>query len=53
MRFLQRWIRCERGQDLIEYAVLAALIAIVAAGAAGALGNLLNSVFWQAIGPSI
>ena len=53
MQRLQRWMRCERGQDLLEYALLASLIALVAVGAAGALGNLLNSVFWQAIGPSI
>ena len=45
--------RDEDGQDLLEYAVLAALIAVVALGAVGLLGDHLNRVFWQAIGASI
>jgi Flp pilus assembly pilin Flp len=53
MRLLQQWVRNEGGQDLLEYAVLAALIAVVAAGAVGFVGDLLNSIFWQPIGPSI
>ena len=50
---LQRWLHLEDGQDLLEYGVLAALIAAVALGAVGLLGTHLNTVFWQAIGPSI
>lgn len=53
MRFLQRWVRRDAGQDLLEYAILAALIAVVAVGAVTLLGDHLNNVFWQAIGPSI
>ena len=53
MRKLQRFMRCNDGQDLLEYGVLAALIALVAVGAVGFLGDHLNRVFWQAIGPSI
>jgi Flp pilus assembly pilin Flp len=53
MRVLQRWLRLNEGQDLLEYGVLAALIAMVALGAVGLLGDHLNRVFWQAIGPSI
>lgn len=53
MRSLQRWLRLDEGQDLLEYGLLAALIAVVALGAVGLLGEHLNRVFWQAIGPSI
>ena len=53
MRTLQRWMRRDEGQDLLEYGVLAALIALVAVTAVGFLGDHLNRVFWQAIGPSI
>jgi len=53
MRLLQRWLRRDEGQDLLEYGLLAALIAVVALGAVGVLGDHLNKVFWQAIGPSI
>ena len=53
MRLLQRWLRLDEGQDLLEYGLLAALIAIAAVGVVGVLGDHLNRVFWQAIGPSI
>jgi Flp pilus assembly pilin Flp len=53
MRILHRLWRFDRGQDLLEYAVLASLIALVALGAVSMLGDQLNRVFWQAIGPSI
>ena len=36
----------ESGQDLIEYAMLAALIAIVAIGAVTAVGTQVNAVLW-------
>jgi hypothetical protein len=39
----------ELGQDLLEYAMLAALISIFAAGAVGALGSQVNTVLWQFI----
>lgn len=53
MRRLQRWLRSADGQDLLEYAMLAALIAVAAVGAVTLLGDHINRVFWQAIGPSI
>ena len=53
MRLLQRHLRLEDGQDLLEYAMLAALIAVAALGAVTLLGDHINRVFWQAIGPSI
>lgn len=53
MRVLQRWMRLDNGQDLLEYGLLASLIALVAVTAVGLLGEHLNRVFWQAIGPSI
>ena len=53
MRFLQRLLQLNEGQDLLEYALLAALIAVAAVGAVGVLGDHINSVFWQTIGPSI
>lgn len=53
MRLLHRWLRLNEGQDLLEYAMLAALIAIAAMGAVTVLGEHINTVFWQGIGPSI
>ena len=53
MRLLQRCLRLDDGQDLLEYAMLAALIAVAAVGAVTLLGDHINRVFWQAIGPSI
>jgi len=37
------------GQDLLEYALLAALIAVVAMAGVSTLGNTINTVFWQSI----
>ena len=43
-------LACEKsGQDLIEYAMLAALIAIVAMIGVSTLGQTINTVFWQSI----
>jgi Flp pilus assembly pilin Flp len=44
-----RLSRCDSGQDLLEYGLLAALIAVVAIGAVTKVGDTLNTVFWQAI----
>jgi Flp pilus assembly pilin Flp len=49
---IQRLGRREEGQDLLEYAMLAALIAIFAIGAVQAVGNTINNVFWSAIAAS-
>jgi Flp pilus assembly pilin Flp len=53
MRFLRRLLQLNEGQDLLEYAMLAALIAVAAVGAVTLLGDHINRVLWQAIGPSI
>ena len=42
---IQRFIREEEGQDLIEYALLAAIIAIGAIVAMGALSQQINTTF--------
>jgi pilus assembly protein Flp/PilA len=42
---IQRFIREEDGQDLIEYALLAAIIAIGAVVAMGALSTEINTLF--------
>lgn len=40
-----RFMKEEEGQDLIEYALLAALIAVVAYGAISAVGSTVNGKF--------
>ena len=42
-------MRDDSGQDLLEYALLAALIAVVAMAGITTLGNTINTVFWQTI----
>ena len=42
---IREFIRAEEGQDLIEYALLAALIALGAVVAMQATGTSVNSVF--------
>jgi Flp pilus assembly pilin Flp len=37
------------GQDLLEYALLAALIAVVVAGAVTTVGQTIQTVFWEVI----
>ena len=46
---LQRWLRGDSGQDLLEYALLVSLIVIAAIGAVDAVGTTIKSVFWDAI----
>ena len=46
---IQRFRNRDEGQDLLEYALLAALIAIMALGAVQAVGNTIFNVFWQVI----
>jgi Flp pilus assembly pilin Flp len=41
--------RSEGGQDLIEYAMLAALIAVVAVSGVTILGNQIDTVLWNHI----
>jgi len=48
-----RWMDREAGQDLIEYAVIAALIAIVAILTIAELGGQVNSVLWVPIANAV
>ena len=47
--FLRRLARADFGQDLLEYAMLAALIAVVAVGAVTTLGVRIQVVLWETI----
>jgi pilus assembly protein Flp/PilA len=44
---LIRFVREDEGQDLIEYALLAAGISLAAIGGIGAIGGALNSKYSQ------
>ena len=48
-----RFIRDEKGQDLLEYAMLASLIAIGAIVVVTTMGNTINTVFWQYIATNV
>jgi Flp pilus assembly pilin Flp len=51
-RFLaavRRLASADGGQDLVEYAMLAALIAVIAIGAISTLGQTIHNVLWQTI----
>ena len=48
-RSWQARLAWDDGQDLIEYALVAALIAVVAIGAVTTVGQTILNVFWQAI----
>jgi Flp pilus assembly pilin Flp len=39
-------IRREKGQDLIEYALLASLVAMAVMMSVGMFGNILNDAVW-------
>jgi Flp pilus assembly pilin Flp len=43
----------DKGQDLLEYGLLAALIAIVTMAGIGMVGNTLYTVFWSSIGQAV
>ena len=46
-RLIRRLVVDDSGQDLIEYALLAALIAVVSIGALETLGPLIPKIFTQ------
>jgi Flp pilus assembly pilin Flp len=48
-----RLVLRDRGQDLLEYGLLAALIAIVAMAGIATLGNTMYSVFWRSIAQAV
>ena len=43
---LRRLGRCAEGQDLVEYAMLAALVSLIAIGAVTAVGASVNTMLW-------
>jgi len=45
MALVSRFIREEAGQDLIEYALLAAFISVAAVAAISTIGTALNSSY--------
>ena len=45
MRQLMKLLRCERGANAIEYALVASLISIAAIGAYSHLGNKIDTMF--------
>ena len=53
MTMMRALIDDERGQDLIEYGMLAALIAIAAMVSVSALGDTIYNIFWKQIGQAI
>ena len=50
---LRRFRRDDRGQDLIEYALLVGLVALVAVSAVTQVGVTIKDVFWNVIAASI
>jgi pilus assembly protein Flp/PilA len=46
---INRFVRREEGQDLLEYGLLAVLIAILAMGAVTTLGTKIDTFFWRDI----
>jgi pilus assembly protein Flp/PilA len=45
MRRLTKLLRCEKGANAIEYALVASLIAIAAVGAFQSLGNKIDTMY--------
>ena len=50
---IARLLRECEGQDLLEYALLAALIALVAIAGVTAVGQSVYDLFWRNIGSAI
>ena len=46
---LEQFVRNDRGQDLMEYALVAVLIAIAAVIAVRSVGDTLNTLWWGPI----
>ena len=49
MKLMKRLIHEEKGQGLVEYALILALIALVCVGAMAALGTSINAL-WTEVG---
>ena len=46
---ITRFVRDEKGQDLLEYAFLVALIAMAALLAVSSVGDVMNDMWWGPI----
>ena len=53
MRAINRLVRRDDAQDLLEYALLMGLIAIVAIVGVTQVGQTIQTVFWSGIGQAI
>ena len=42
-------VKNDKGQDLLEYGLLATLIAVVCVGAVAAMGFQINNVLWATV----
>jgi Flp pilus assembly pilin Flp len=49
---VDRLVRTEDGQDLLEYGMVVVLIAVAAVVAVERVGGMVNAVLWQAIAAS-
>ena len=49
MTVIQRLLKKDDGQDLLEYGLLAVLIAVVAIGGVSSVGSKIIDVFWNSI----
>jgi Flp pilus assembly pilin Flp len=45
MRYLRRFLHEEKGQDMVEYALLAAFISIVAIATLRLIGPLVSAIY--------
>ncbi|HET6350260.1 MAG TPA: Flp family type IVb pilin [Candidatus Krumholzibacteria bacterium] len=45
MNYIRRFVRDEQGQDMVEYALLAAFISIVAIAILQAIGPLVSAIY--------
>ena len=52
LQWLNRPVRQESGQGLIEYGLLAALIALVTIGAVTSVGGQVNASLWAPVAAS-
>jgi len=49
MRSIRRLTKLDKGQDLLEYGLLASLIAVFAVAAVRLVGNQVSNVLWATI----
>lgn len=50
---IERFVRRDDGQDLVEYGLLAALIAVVAIVGVTSVGETIYTVFWRTIAQAV